>query len=147
MKNLFNPADADEILLRIEKLSTSTTRQWGKMDVGQMLAHCAYVLEMGIGMVKPKRRLIGRLIGGLFKSKYTDEQPFSKGSPTSNEAMVLDPRSFDVEKVRLIGLIKTFSKEQITTGHPHPFFGKLEPVQWSRGIYKHLDHHLRQFGV
>ena len=147
MKNLFNAADADEILARIEELSPSTIRQWGKMDVAQMLTHCGNVLEMGIVIVKPKRQLIGRLIGGLFKSKYSDEQPFSKGSPTSSEAMVVDLRNFEVEKVRLIGLIKKFSKEKIVTAHPHPFFGKLEPAQWSRGMYKHLDHHLRQFGV
>lgn len=31
--------------------------------------------------------------------------------------------------------------------HPHPFFGKLTSEQWGKGIYKHLDHHLKQFGV
>jgi Protein of unknown function (DUF1569) len=33
------------------------------------------------------------------------------------------------------------------TKHPHNFFGKLTPLEWATGMYKHLDHHLRQFGA
>ena len=37
--------------------------------------------------------------------------------------------------------------EEKCTTYPHPFFGKVTPREWSIGMYKHLDHHLRQFGV
>ncbi|MFD1127776.1 DUF1569 domain-containing protein [Paenibacillus provencensis] len=30
--------------------------------------------------------------------------------------------------------------------NPHPFFGKLTSEEWSIGLYKHLDHHLKEFG-
>ncbi len=30
---------------------------------------------------------------------------------------------------------------------PHPFFGNLNSEEWDTLNWKHLDHHLRQFGV
>jgi hypothetical protein len=147
MKHLFDPINAEEMKTRILEISPDAEKRWGKMDVAQMLAHCGNGLEMAIGIIKPKRVFIGRLIGGLLKSKYTDEKPFDKSSPTSDEIRVIDSRNFDKEKERLLGLLKRFSEEKKTTTHPHPFFGDLRPDEWSRGMYKHLDHHLRQFGA
>lgn len=147
MKHLFNASDADEMKARILKISPDAQKQWGKMDVAQMLAHCGNGLEMAIGIINPKRVFIGRLIGGMLKGKYTDEKPFDKNSPTSVEIRVADPRDFDKEKARLLTLLKQFSDNKKATSHPHPFFGELGPDEWSRGMYKHLDHHLRQFGA
>ena len=148
MKNLFNASDTDEIILRIEGISPDAQRQWGKMELPQMLAHCGNVLEMAVGNINPDRQLIGRLIGGFLKFKYTEEKPFSKGDPTDVHVKVTDVRNFKVEKERLMRLVKQFSagREINCTRHPHPFFGDLTPADWSRGMYKHLDHHLRQFG-
>ena len=149
MKNLFDAGVTDEIITRIEKLSPDSTGRWGKMDVAQMLSHCGNALEMAMGMINPPRVLIGKLIGGFFKSSYTNEKPFSKDSPTSEEIIVKGFRDFQKEKVRLHNLIMKFfrGKETGVTTNPHPFFGSLTPEEWSRGMYKHLDHHLRQFGA
>jgi len=147
MKNLFNSSDATEILERISKMNPEARREWGKMEAAQMLAHCGNALEMAIGTIKPKRVFIGRLIGGLLKSKYTNETPFDKNSPTSDEIRVTDARDFNKEKARLLILLNQFSEGKSATTHPHPFFGSLDPSQWSRGMYKYLDHHLRQFNA
>lgn len=149
MKNIFVETDANEIINRIEKLSPSTPRLWGKMNVSQMLSHCGNALDMAMGTINPRRIFIGRIIGGLIKSKYVNEVPFSRSSPTSEEIKVTDARDFVLEKARLIRLIKQFSAngEAGCTKHPHPFFGALTPSEWSRGMYKHLDHHIRQFGT
>ena len=149
MKSLFSPSVAKEILNRIDKIESTSQRQWGKMNVAQMLAHCANGLEMAMGVINPRRVFIGRLIGGFLKSVYTNEKPFSKDSPTSEEIKVTTPKDFAAEKVRLIELVKQFSEggESGCTQHPHPFFGKLTPSEWSIGMYKHIDHHFRQFGA
>ena len=119
------------------------------MEVAQMLSHCGNALEMAMGIQNPKRVFIGRLIGPIFKSKYTEEKPLSRDSPTSEELKVTDPRDFAQEKERLIKLVKQFSAagESGVTKSPHPFFGKLTPGEWCRGMYKHMDHHFGQFGV
>jgi len=148
MKNLYESSVASAITDRIEKISPQSERQWGQMDVAQMLAHCGNALEMAAGTINPKRIFIGRLIGPLLKSKYYDEKPFDKNSPTSDETKVTGQRDFNSEKTRLLLLVKKFSEggEKIATKHPHPFFGPLKPSEWGIGMYKHLDHHLRQFG-
>jgi hypothetical protein len=148
MKTLFDADVSTAIIDRIQKITPRSSRQWGQMDVSQMLAHCGNVLDMGMGTIKPKRIFIGRIIGPLFKSNYTNEKPFGQDSPTSDENRVTNSRQFDAEKSRLISLVKKFSEggEKNTTTHPHPFFGPLKPNEWGIGMYKHLDHHLRQFG-
>ncbi|GHN00158.1 hypothetical protein WSM22_16470 [Cytophagales bacterium WSM2-2] len=148
MKTLFDFNVSVTMIDRIQKISPESSRQWGKMDVSQMLAHCGNALDMAMGTTKPKRVFIGRILGPLFKGHYTNEEPFDKSSPTSEEIKVVESRDFNTEKSRLLSLVKKFSEggEKNATTHPHPFFGLLKPSEWGIGMYKHLDHHLRQFG-
>jgi hypothetical protein len=149
MKNLFEPETVDEILSRIGKLQAASPRQWGKMDAAQMLAHCAAAMEMATGESNLPRAFIGRILGPLVKPIYTNEKPFSKNSPTAKELVFLNPCDFSREQEKLCDKVRRFHSggEAKCTRHPHPFFGSLTPAEWSRGMYKHLDHHLRQFGV
>lgn len=149
MKDLFDNDVYNEIISRINKLTPSSPRQWGKMDVAQMLAHCTAALEVAAGEKFPPRVFIGRLLSPFIKSFFYGPKPFKKNTPTDKSFLVIDRRNFEKEKTRLIELITKFSKggEANVTKHPNPFFGKLTPKQWSLGMYKHLDHHLQQFGV
>ncbi len=149
MKNLFNPTDAQEILMRIEKLTPQTQRLWGKMDVAQMLAHCSILLRIARGLDKPKRSVLGILLGWAVKDKFFGAKPHPKNSPTGRNLIVADQKKFEEEKEKLINHIKEFAAggPEACTKHPNPFFGKLTPEEWARGQYKHLDHHLQQFGV
>lgn len=149
MKNLFQPEAVDELVSRIDTLQPASPRQWGKMDVAQMMAHCSAALDMASGRMSRPLIFIGRLIGPFVKPIYTNEKPFSKNSPTDEKLMIADQRDFARERDQLKLKIRHFHQggEAQCTQHPHPFFGALTPQQWSRGMYKHLDHHLRQFGV
>lgn len=149
MKDLFEPSTLNEIKERINKLKPTSQREWGKMDVAQMMGHCSATLEVATGEKSPPRLFIGRILGPLVKSSFTGEKPFGKNSPTDKSFIVADKRDFEKEKARLINLVTKFSTggEAKCTTHPHSFFGKLTPKEWALGMYKHLDHHLRQFGV
>lgn len=149
MKNLFQPEVLEEVTQRINKLQPNSKRLWGKMEVAQMLAHCTAALEVGAGEKFPPRMFIGRILGPFVKPMFTNEKPFKKNGPTDKSFLVIDQRNFEKEKSRLLELINKFSSggPEKVTSHPHSFFGKLTPMQWSTGMYKHLDHHLRQFGV
>jgi Protein of unknown function (DUF1569) len=89
------------------------------------------------------------LMGPFVRPIYTNEKPFSKGYPTDKRLVVADQRDFLLEQAELKLKLQQFSKggDAQCTRHPHPFFGALSPQDWSRGMYKHMDHHLRQFGV
>ena len=150
MKNIFNEADRKEILLRIEKLTPGTKALWGKMDVAQMLAHCAKASKMLTGEIKADRVPFPiNILGKLIKNKALDESPLRKNSPTAKEIKVVDPREFEKEKVDFINSIKKIGQlgEKGIKPEIHPFFGKISPKEWGRINYKHADHHLNQFGV
>lgn len=149
MKHLFEKDATEEIISRIDKLQPAAQRQWGKMDAAQMMAHCSAALDMAAGRLNPPRMLIGRLLGSFVRPIYSNEKPFSRNNPTDKALVVSDPRDFEREREKLKVCVRQFNEGGAAkcTRHPHPFFGRLTPAQWSRGMYKHLDHHLRQFGA
>ncbi len=150
MRSIFDPNASLEIKERLAQLRPDSERQWGKMDPAQAVAHCCKGMEQALGDVLPPRLLIGRLIGGFIKSKaLTDDAPMRRNSPTVPGFEVLDKRDLAAERTRLNGFIDRViaAGPAGCTAHPHSFFGRLTPEQWGILMYKHLDHHLRQFGA
>jgi hypothetical protein len=149
MNNLFNQPDVSEILQRIEKLTPGSKRLWGKMNVAQMLAHCNISMETAMGKNSIKRVFIGRIIGTLIKPKVLSEKPFGKNSPTDKSYVFTGLLNFEEEKAKTLVSVKAFFEGGPAgcTTYPHPFFGNFTPEQWAVFQWKHLDHHLRQFGV
>jgi hypothetical protein len=149
MKTLFDPAARDEVLRRLDALRPDTERQWGKMNAAQMLAHCAAATESAAGEIPSRQKLLGKLLGPMLRSGMLSDKPFRKNLPTGPSFVVRDAREFEQEKARLVAVIGRFH-----TGGPakaaqsiHGLFGRLEGDQWGRVVYKHLDHHLQQFGA
>lgn len=147
IKNLFDPAVKQEIIARINKLTPQSQRQWGKMNAAQMLAHVQLPIRIAYGTHQPKGSFLLRLIGPLFKSKLWDEKPYKQSLPTDPTfIMTGSEKHFEKEKAELLDLINRFNEATII-GEKHPIFGKLTKENWSKATWKHLDHHLRQFGV
>ena len=150
MKNLFEEATAKEVRERVARVRSDSDRLWGKMNAAQMLAHCALSLEWAVGDKIPPRMFLGRIIGGIVKPMVLkDDAPMKRNSPTSKDLVVQDERDLGRERERLCGLIDRFAAagSKGCTMHPHSFFGRMTPDEWAILMYKHLDHHLRQFGV
>lgn len=149
MKTLFQNEVVEEIYGRITKLTPQTQRVWGKMNVEQMLAHCSVGIKTASGELVLQSPIFLRIIGSMLKSQTTNDKPFRQSSPTHEKFIIGSTESFEKEKALLIDLIKNFHQggEAKCTSNPHAFFGKLTPTQWGSLMYKHLDHHLRQFGV
>jgi len=149
MKSIFNSIDNEEFIARIDKLTPSTTAVWGKMNVSQMLAHCQTTLNLALGEMKLKRAFIGLIFGKMAKRKILNDADLDKHLPTFKEAKIIDQRNFEEEKSKLTALVRRM--QQAGPGglakDPHPFFGALTPEEYDHMNAKHLDHHLRQFGV
>lgn len=149
MKSLFIITDKEEIIKRINTLTPDSQKGWGSLTVDQMLSHCRFGLENAMGKIDTKRSFLGRLLGGFMKSLATNDTPFKKGSPSPAGSISTDTLGFDYEKQLLIDAVNEFydgGKGNVTDG-PHAFFGHLTPTQWGGLMYKHVDHHLKQFGV
>jgi len=150
MKNLFDAAPADQIKWRMDQLRPDSGRQWGKRSPAQVMAHCSLGLEMALGEIKTRRKLIGRLIGLVIKPMVLgNDDEFRRNSPTLDELAVSGERDLAAERRRLGSLIDRFVSggPSVCTSRPHPYFGRLTPMEWAILEYKHLDHHLRQFNV
>jgi hypothetical protein len=150
MKNLFETARVEEVKQRIAQMRPDSVRQWGTMNPGQALEHCSRGMEMALGDITPPRVLVGRLLGWIVKPKVMEnDEPLRRNTPTAKELIVKDQRDLEAERMRLCGLIDRLAAAGPAgcTAHPHAFFGQLTPDEWAILMYKHLDHHLRQFGV
>jgi len=150
MKNLFEATTAKEVKERIGRLGPNSQRLWGKMTAAQAMAHCAKTMEWAVGDSYEPRMFIGRIVGPLIRSQVLrDENPKGRNAPTARSLVVTDERDLRRECTRLSALVDRFFEggPRGCTKHPHTFFGKLTPEEWARLMYKHLDHHLRQFGA
>ena len=149
MQSLFDSETHISIIERMHKLTPNTQKQWGKMQVAQMLAHCKEAFKVPLSEKPMPRIFLGLLIAWIFKSKLYNDQPWKKNLPTAPDFIIRDERDFTKEKQELMGLVDEFYKKgpDRVGKYPHPMFGAFTPDQWGRSMYKHLDHHLQQFGV
>jgi hypothetical protein len=149
MQSLFNPADRESLSVRLATLEPGAMRRWGKMDPAQMLSHCGVGLEVVTGGQAVKQVFLGRLFTPFIRGRVLGEEPFGKNLPTDPTFVVSDKRNFEEERARLATQIDRFVQRGPDSAgkQTHPFFGRLSGDEWGRLMYKHLDHHLRQFGV
>jgi len=149
MSTLFDPAVRDQLLARIERLRPDSNRAWGKMDAAQALAHCALALEAATGDAQLYRSLPARLIGWMFKGWLLQAKPFAKNAPTHPLLVMRTPAEFEREKARLVVALRKFHDAGPASAarYEHAFVGALTGDEWGRLQFKHVDHHLRQFGA
>lgn len=149
LESLFNPLDREALAHRVAALEPSAQRQWGTMDSAQMLLHCAIGLEAATGDRPLKQAFLGKLVTPFIRKFVLGTQPFRRNVPTDPTFVVADARDFEAERVRLATLIDRFVRRgpEAAATQVHVFFGRLSGEEWGRLMYKHLDHHLRQFGV
>jgi hypothetical protein len=148
MDSLFNAEDNNSIQERINKLTPDAKPLWGKMNVSQMLAHLQPTMLVSLGELQLKGGLMAILFGKIAKKRIVTEQPFKQNIPTL-KAFKVAPKDFETEKNTLLSYVNRFKTEgtKVITTKPHPFFGPLKIEEWDMLQWKHLDHHLRQFGV
>lgn len=149
-KNLFDKNECRETIERINSLTPETQHLWGKMDVAQMLAHCNVAYELVYTDKHPKPKGFQKFMINLFaKNLVVGPKPYKKNSRTAPMFLIADERDFEKEKSRLVDhLQKTqeFGASHFNGKESHAF-GKLSTKEWNTLFSKHLDHHLRQFGV
>jgi Protein of unknown function (DUF1569) len=149
MKTIFDKVTHEELVERLGKLTPGAERLWGKMSASQAMEHTARAIEMANGSKPMKQVFMGKAIGWIFKSNFLGEKPFSKNAPTGPDFIIKDEPDFEATRARLQDLMTAFHGlgAAKTDGNVHGFFGPLTGDQWGVIQYKHIDHHLRQFGV
>ena len=150
MKSLFETETLSEITNRIEKLNEGTIPNWGKMNVGQMVKHCQVPFNVVSGAVKMETKVgfLKKMIFSLMKSMMYNDKPWKRNIPTGKEFIINEEVDFYSEKSVLLNIVAEFHNKKDQAEWPiHPVFGKFTKEQYGKMNYKHLDHHLTQFGV
>ncbi|WP_435414752.1 DUF1569 domain-containing protein [Polaribacter aestuariivivens] len=150
MKNIFTKEVSNEVISRIEKLTPETQPNWGTMSVAQMLAHCCVTYEMVYTNKHPKPNAFTRwILKTVIKNSVVSEKPYPKNGKTAPQFLIKEDKLFETEKKRLIDFInktQQLGENEFDKKESHSF-GKLTKKEWNNMFYKHLDHHLTQFGV
>lgn len=150
MKTIFDKNTQEKLIVRIAGIDQTHQAHWGKMNIYQMLLHNTYWNEWILGKHghEYKQTFMGKLVGKMvLRRMIKNEQPFDKNVPTSER---FKPKSItcdlELEKLKWIALIKEYDSYQ-NPDFIHDFFGKMTKEEVGILVYKHTDHHLRQFGL
>lgn len=149
LPDIFNPIEAKVIIERIHKLRPDSKALWGRMSTAQMLAHCSETFEEAYkDNVEKPSKFKAWLLHTFVKPNVVNDKPYKKNARTLAKYIVKEEKDFDTEKKRLIQYISMLVEDGRTPfeGKYSVYFGKLRSEQWNNLFYKHIDHHLKQFG-
>ncbi|MCU0403356.1 MAG: DUF1569 domain-containing protein [Chitinophagaceae bacterium] len=148
--NIFTDINYAEIVNRLKKLNADAERKWGTMTPAEMIRHCRAQIDF---ILNPSPDV--KIYPTMFRFSPVRWLalygiPWPKNSKTAPELDVTkkltDTTDFDNEKHLILqGLHNLYHADHVEA--IHPLFGKMGKNQWGRVVWKHLDHHLRQFGV
>jgi hypothetical protein len=148
MRSLLDASARDAVLRRIGTLRDDGRPLWGRMSAGEMVCHLSQALEQALGESNPGPPK------GPFKSfpinwLMIHAVPWPKGKAQSPRAFLTQrPASWDADVGKLRSLIERFGARRASEPWPPSIvFGKLSGRSYGVLFYKHIDHHLRQFGV
>ena len=146
-ETIFNPANFLAIYKRTIKIKPEAQRQWGKMNVIQMLNHLTIATGSGIKLynLKDESSFLSRGIIKFLVLRVLRQLPKNAGAPKGFKTDMNNELDFDTEKEQVLDILKKAYSSEYET-YPHPLFGIMTRAQWGRLIYRHFDHHLRQFG-
>ncbi len=150
LPNIFAESVTNNLIDRINKLTVDTEPNWGKMDTPKMLAHCNVTYEMVHENIHPKPNFLMKFfLKSVIKKIVVSDTAFKKNSQTAPVFLIKSSKDFENEKSRLIGYLKKTQQlgETHFDGKESTSFGKLSVPEWNNLFYKHIDHHLTQFGV
>lgn len=146
MRTIFDNETAKELIQRVHSLSEKDQPRWGKMDLYQMLKHCVMSEEMFQGKKAYKRVFIGKLLGRMvLNGILKDEKPMKQKQPTHPDLKITSTGNWEEERNKWVQLLQGYVHYS-SSSFMHPFFGKMTKEEVGRFVYKHTDHHLRQFG-
>lgn len=146
MPTIWNDADRQTLITRIRHVSPDAQAQWGRMTARGMLAHLHECARMALGELDvPARKLPIR--HPPLKQFIIYLMPFPKGAPTAPELVQRQADDWMAELVDLEAAMDRLAAKSAAADWPdHPAFGTMSRRAWGTLVYRHTDHHLRQFG-
>jgi hypothetical protein len=146
-KTIFHASDRAALLARVQRLNATAAPRWGKFTAPKMVSHLISAVRMALGEERAAARA-SFLSNRLLRYLVIYVMPWPKGAPTAPEMLARVPDSWADD----IQLLTQLIERAAATGrsgpwHPHPAFGDISGDDWGALVYRHVDHHLTQFGA
>jgi Protein of unknown function (DUF1569) len=145
-QTFFNPTNFFAIYNRMAILKSSAKRRWGKMNVVQMVNHLKVATGSAINMynLKDESTFTWRVIFKFLALRFLKRFPKNTRAAEGFKIEMNNELDFEYEKEQVLGVLK---KAYVSTSdyYQHPLFGKMSREEWGRLVFRHFDHHLRQF--
>lgn len=147
MATLWNTDDRNRLLDRASRLDPTRPPRWGKMSAPAMVAHLTQQLRLALGEVR-SNRIPGFFRYFPFRELIVYVLPWPKGAPTAPELLTATPSEWEADLAAFRDAVQRVTDRRADAAfEEHPAFGKLSRRAWGVLIYRHIDHHLRQFGA
>ena len=143
---IFNKTNFLAIYDRLVNLRPDAQRQWGKMNVVQMLNHLKVATGSSINVynLRDESSFLYRVVIKFIVLRVLRRLPRNASAPDGFKIEMNDALDFNTEKEQALNILeKAYASMQCT--YPHPSFGSMARAEWGKLIYRHFDHHLRQF--
>ena len=148
MRTVFNLDDRLTLAKRIDTLAANAPARWGRMDCPQMLAHLSESVLMALGELEILTKGPRALRLAPIRHAVIHWLPFPKGAPTAPELLTRRATNCQAEGADLKHLLERLAAMEGAREWPdHPAFGRMTSRDWGTLSYRHVDHHLRQFGA
>ncbi len=149
MSTLSDHAVRDACLQRLARLNSAAAPRWGVMTVHQMVCHLSDSFDVAAG-TKQASAASGFLQRTVMKwIAIRSPLPWPHGVPTRPEIEQgrggTPPADWETDCSGLRRRISEFAGSGKFA--EHPFFGPMSRSEWLIWGFRHVDHHLRQFGV
>ncbi len=148
MRSIFDPAVRHSIARRFRDLTPGHTRKWGKLSTPEMLTHVSDQLRMAIGRL-PASPIAGPLRHWPVNYLMVHMVPWPKGKAKGpREAFTTRPGNWEDDRATFLGLLEELgSADPGGTWPHHASFGRISGKDWGVLTWRHLHHHLTQFGA
>lgn len=146
LPTIYDHIRREELLARLQRLRPDAAGRWGRMSAPKMVVHLDDACRLASGELQLPRMFVP--LRPLVKWVALYVLPFPRSAPTSRGLLERRPASWDADLARLRDRIAAVREPgpDDTLGE-HPLFGRMTARDWGVLLYKHCDHHFRQFGI
>jgi len=147
VRNLYDKNTYQSVLDRINQLDTNSAPEWGTMSAAQMMNHCAEIQGVTNGNELKNTPLMVKLFKGAIRKMVVNEKPYKTNTATHPQYRQKSPKEFETSKHLLLAELEKFVNQTPSeaAARKHPLSGQMDRDESGWAMYKHIDHHLKQF--
>jgi Protein of unknown function (DUF1569) len=146
MPSLREASTRNVLIQRLQQLTPTTKPKWGKFDAARMLCHLNDALAVSLGEMSTTSMNKKAFQHFPLKHLVLYVFPFPRGAQAPPDMLSSQPAEFETDRQRLFERIERMAAIAEGPGPEHPLFGPLSSEEWNALHWKHIDHHLKQFG-